>query len=395
MTGEVLVLNSGSSSIRAALFDRALRRPWFAHIDRIGRTDSTVTVLSETGSRRREHREVIDHERAIALVLQLLSERGAAPAAIGHRIVHGGEAFEAPVVVTPKIEREIERLVALAPLHLPANLRGLAAARGAWPDAVQVACFDTAFHSSMPERARRAALPETETGLAARRFGFHGLSYEYLVGALARDGVDVTGERIVIAHLGAGASLCAVKEGRSVETTMGFSTLSGLPMSTRSGDVDPGALIYLLKEGRIEVAALQQMLYERSGLAAIAPGDMQDLLARRDGDPGAAFAVEYFCYHVRRQIGALTAVLGGIDRLVFTGGVGANAAAIRAETCAGLEFLGVVIDRARNETGERTVSAERQRVTVQAIAADEESVIASYAAKLVDLRDSGPEPGVD
>jgi acetate kinase len=384
MSNEILVFNSGASSVRAALFDGALRRFWSAHVDRVGRSDSTTTVRDALGSTRREQSAVADHDAAIAQVFEILRQAGAAPSAIGHRLVHGGESFDAPTLVTAAIEQDINGLSALAPMHMPANLRGLAAARRAWPQAAQIACFDTAFHTTMPQRAQMTALPAAEAGLAARRFGFHGLSYEYIVGALAAAGVDVAAERIIIAHLGAGASLCAVKEGRSIETTMGFSTLSGLPMSTRCGDVDAGALLYLLIERGLAPHALQLMLYERSGLAALAQGDMQDLLARRGADTAAAFAIEYFCYQARRHLGALAASLGGLDRLVFTGGIGANAAAIREGICADLHFLGVDIDRARNEAGEALISAQAARVAVEVMATDEEGVIARHVAELME-----------
>jgi acetate kinase len=269
-------------------------------------------------------------------------------------------------------------------LHQPHNLAGIAAVRRARPGLPQIACFDTAFHHDLPRLARLAALPREFYDEGIRRYGFHGLSYEYVIDALRRDGVDVDRERIIVAHLGNGASMSAVKGGRSVETTMGFSTLAGLPMGTRCGDLDPGIVLYLLTEKGMTVERVQHLLYEESGLLGLSglSRNMQDLLAR-PAEPAAIEAVEFFCYQARRHLAALTAVLGGIDRLVFTGGIGANAPAVRAKVCTGLEYLGIALEDELNASGARLISANASRVAIEAFPTDEELMIARHVQQVL------------
>ena len=386
----ILVVNCGSSSVKVAAFaaDAELRRLWSGAAERIGMAsgyfhahDAAGAVLADDG------RQFADHQAAIDAFLDLFMASGqeSSVRAFAHRVVHGGPRCDCPVVVNAALEAYLRRLVPLAPLHQPHNLAGIAAARRARPDLPQIACFDTAFHHGLPRLARFTALPRSLEKVGIRRYGFHGLSYEYVLDELRRsNGGKALGERIIVAHLGNGASMAAIREGRSVETTMGFSTLGGLPMETRCGDLDPGILIYLLHEEDMTLPQVQHLLYEESGLLGISgiSRNMKDLLARRDA-PAAAEAVAFFCYQARKHLGALTAVLGGLDRLVFTGGIGANAPAIRSGICDGLDHLGISIDAGRNARGERVISAGDGTVRVEAFPTDEEEMIARHTQLLL------------
>lgn len=380
----LLTINSGSSSVKFALFgaDDSLLRGWSGAIERIGLADGRfhaanadgTTVIEEAGA-------IVDHDAALRMLIDAI-ERHASDAplvAVGHRVVHGGPDCDCPLVVTAAVEERLRQFIPLAPLHQPNSLAGIAAVRRARPDLLQLACFDTAFHHGLPRLAKLTALPRAFYGEGVRRYGFHGLSYEYVVSALRRNGVDVDQERIVIAHLGNGASMCALKGGRSVDTTMGFSTIAGLPMGTRCGDLDPGIILYLMAAKGLTLEQVQHLLYEESGLLGISGSsrNMQDLLAR-PAQPAAVEAVEYYTYQARRQLGALTMALGGLNRLVFTGGIGANATAIRGKVCAGLEYLGITLDSKRNAAGERLISAHNSRVAVEAFSTDEELMIARH-----------------
>jgi acetate kinase len=377
----ILVVNSGSSSIRLAAFDsQARRRVWSSRFEGVGAPSGRLVVDDEMGNASSYDAAASDHAAAIEIAFAAAARRGEGGGwrAVGHRLVHGGADFDAPRLIDEDTEARLSELVRLAPLHMPQGLAGVRAARARWPEAAQVACFDTAFHATLPGRARVIALPRELLGHEVRRYGFHGLSYQSIVCALKEDGADLARERVVVAHLGAGASICALKDGKSVETTMGFSTLSGLPMGTRCGDVDPGTLLYLLANGTLSPVDLERVLYEQSGLKALSglSGNMKELLDRR-GEAGADFAIDVFCYQARRAIGSLAGVLGGLDRLVFTGGIGANAPQIRSEICAGLEFLGVHVDARRNDEGRKRISPRRSPVLIEARATDEESVIAA------------------
>ncbi len=388
-SGAILVINCGSSSVKFALFAAGEPQPrlWSGAIERIGLANGRfravdaqgATVLDETG-------EIADHDAALGLLLDAIERHpsGARLTAVDHRVVHGGPECDCPALVTAALEARLRQLVPLAPLHQPHNLAGIAAVRAARPGLPQVACFDTAFHHGLPRLATLTALPRALFGEGVRRYGFHGLSYEYVIDALRRDGVHVDRERIVVAHLGNGASMCALAGGRSVETTMGFSTLAGLPMGTRCGDLDPGIILYLLTEKGMTVEQVQHLLYEECGLLGLSgvSRNMEDLLAR-PGEPAAVAAVEFFCYQARRHLAALTAALGGLDRAVFTGGIGANAPAVRAKICAGLAYLGIVLDAERNAGGARTISAKVGRVRVEAFPTDEELMIARHVRDLL------------
>lgn len=380
----ILVVNCGSSSLKFALFSarRRLPRNWSGAIERIGSHDARLSITDASGAAVADERHpVAHHEAALSLLFDTIRRHPSGPPliAVGHRVVHGGADCDCPLIADAALEARLERLVPLAPLHLPHNLAGIRAARRARPHLPQIACFDTAFHHSLPQLAKLTALPRSFYDKGIRRYGFHGLSYEFVVSALRAEDVDVDAERIIVAHLGNGASMCALKGGRSVETTMGFSTLAGLPMGTRCGDLDPGVVLYLLTAEGMNVERVQQMLYEESGLVGISglSRNMQDLVARTH-DSAAAEAVEFFCYQARQHLAALTAALSGIDRIVFTGGIGANAPRVRTKICSGLDYLGVSLDAERNEASSRIISANDSGVMVQALQTDEELMIAQH-----------------
>lgn len=387
----LLVLNAGSSSVKFALFsaEGIPTRRLSGAVDDIGHDQDRFHAVDATGRTWADKpRSVANHEDAIELVLSAVERdrAGRAIVAVGHRIVHGGPDCDCPEYVTPKLEQRLKGLIPLAPLHLPHNLAGIAAIRARRPHLPQVACFDTAFHETLPKLARMTGLPRDVAGHDIRRYGFHGLSYEFIVDEIRRTHgpAAVVEARMIVAHLGNGASMAAIKGGRSVDTTMGFSTLAGLPMGTRSGDLDPGVVLYLMMEKRMSADAVQHMLYERSGLLGIsgASSDMRELLeqARR---PEIAEAIDYFCVRARAYIGSLAATLGGLDRLVFTGGIGANAPEIRARICEGLGFLGIDLDPTRNQRGERAISRDESKVRIEAFPTDEESMIAQHTASLM------------
>jgi acetate kinase len=357
----VLCVNSGSSSLKTALFE-----------------------VDSTGERSlvRDEQAVHSGDYAAALNAAIASfdEKGMpAPGAAGHRVVHGGSRFE-PALVDDDLIAELHELVSFAPLHMPAAISGIEAIRARW-DIPQVACFDTAFHHGMPVLAQRLPLPDTMWDEGVRRYGFHGLSYEYVVGALGAGRLG----RAVVAHLGNGASMVAVRDGRSVDTTMGFTPTGGLVMSTRSGDLDPGVAVYLLREKGYDAGRLEQLVDREAGLVALSGGtsDMQSLLEHRGRDPGAALAVDAFCYQARKHVGALAAVLGGLDTLVFTGGIGEKAAAVRSEICHGLGHLGVELDDERNAGHADVISAESSDCEVRVVRTDEDLVIARHTVALV------------
>jgi len=360
----VLSINSGSSSLKYALFDVEVgseREVARGSVDRIGSAPR-------------------DQAAAVRKLLDDL-ERGGGPLpeAIGHRIVHGGSKHSAPARVNDPLLASLRELVPFAPLHLPPEIAAVEAVAGRWPDRLQVACFDTAFHRTLSAVAQRYALPETDDREGLRRYGFHGLSYEYVVDEV---GATALG-RSVLAHLGNGASMAAVRDGRSVDTTMGFSPTGGLVMGTRLGDVDPGLLVHWLGQGR-DARALDDLVNRRSGLLGVSgtTADVRDLLALRDTDPPAALAIDVFTWSARKWVGAMAAAIGGIDTLVFTGGIGEHASVVRAEIARGLEHLGVRLDEARNTRSDAIISADGAACTVRVVKTDEERMVARHTARL-------------
>ncbi len=384
----ILVLNSGSSSVKFALFDAAQPRSrrYRGVITRIGLGNSQLRVSDAADRVLLEATEAIaDHRAALERVLGICASLGpgARVIAAGHRVVHGGER-SVPMPVDPPLLASLQQLEALAPLHQVHNLAGIHALATARPGLFQVACFDTAFHHTLPRLSTLTALPRRLSEQGIRGYGFHGLSYEYVRSALRENGVAVAAERIIVAHLGNGASMCALRDGQSIATSMGFSTLSGLVMGSRCGDLDPGILLYLQQRLGFGPDDLQRLLYAESGLLGVSglSRNMEDLLARPDLAT-AVEAVELFCYRARTELAALTASLGGLDRIVFTAGIGANSPEIRERICAGLDYLGVRVDPQRNQSGERVISDRSSVVTVEAFATDEESMIARHVCRLL------------
>ena len=302
---------------------------------------------------------------------------------MGHRVVHGGAEYSDPQVLTPALLARLETFVPLAPLHQPHNLAGIRALLMARPDLPQVACFDTAFHHGQPELATLFALPRRYRDEGVRRYGFHGLSYEYITGALAGAMATPATGRVVVAHLGNGASLCAMQDGRSVASTMGFTAVEGLPMGTRSGSVDPGVLLYLMEQHGLGARELTDLLYKQSGLLALSgfSNDMRDLLA--SSEPAAKLAVDYFCYRIARELGSLAAALGGLEALVFTGGIGEHAAAVREQVCLQSAWLGIDLDTAANTRHAQRITRPDSRTTVWVLPTNEELVIARHTRRLL------------
>ncbi|UFN49482.1 acetate/propionate family kinase [Roseomonas sp. OT10] len=393
----VLVLNAGSSSIKFELFEVVEGEPETrldGQMEGIGASphlfarDRRRVVLAD---QRWAGPDVADHVAALARIME-----GIEPAianrvivGIGHRVVHGGTEFTAPVVVDASVARKLDALRDLAPLHQPHNLAGIEAARRRFPGVPQVACFDTAFHRSHAWEADTFALPPEFYGRGIRRYGFHGLSYEYIAASLAGEDPG----RTVVAHLGNGSSLCAIRDGRSVDSTMGFTALDGVPMGTRCGQIDPGVLLHLMTSEGMSVEEVGQLLYQRSGLRGMSgiSQDVRELEA--SGAPEAAAALRYYAYRVRREIGALAAAMGGIDTLVFTAGIGENARDLRARICEGLEFLGIRLDPARNAANGPEIAAEGATVRVLVRPTDEEGMIARHVIHLLQGRMDQPSSG--
>lgn len=367
LAGLIVCLNCGSSSVKAACLEAADGRPG---------AQRRVRAVNIAGA----------GPDAIAAALDGVAPPGGAPAAVVHRVVHGGPRYTRATRVDAAVSAELRRLVPLAPLHLPAALAGMEAAGRRWPACPQVACFDTAFHASLPEVARRLPLPAAVLGDEVHRYGFHGLSYAHVMWTLG----EAAPPRVVIAHLGSGASLVAVADGRSVDTTMGFTPAGGVPMGTRTGDLDPGVLFYLARARGLTVDELERVCEHESGLQGVGgSADARELAARAPHDPAAALALELFAYQIRKSIGAFAAVLGGLDLLVFTGGIGEHAAGVRAAACQGLGALGVQLDRARNAASAPVISAEASRCVVRVTAADEEAQMAREARAVLGQPDRG------
>jgi acetate kinase len=385
MRDALLTLNAGSSSLKFSLFavnDGAPKRLYTGAFDR-GSAPDVVSVAPVGGEA--AHLPLAQSgalASAFAAVLDWCEGRDdfGSIVAVGHRVVHGGMEHTAPVVLDDTTIASLGKLSSLAPLHQPHNLAGVEQARAAFPAALQVACFDTAFHRTHPFVNDTFALPHKYYAEGVRRYGFHGLSYDYVSGTLPpglHDG------RVVIAHLGNGASMCALKGGKSVGSTMGFSALDGLPMGTRCGQIDPGVLIYMMQEHGMDANALVNLLYKDSGLKGMSgiSNDMRALL--ESDDPHAKEAIDYFVFRIRRELGGMTAVLGGLDALVFTGGIGENAAPIRELVCQGFDWLGLAVDSQANAQNAAIVSSASSRVQVRVTPTDEESMIARYTSAML------------
>ena len=380
----VLTLNAGSSSIKFSVYTTGRAPEELAN----GQVESLYSfagslTLKWKGEKIKTELGQADHTDGVRAILDAVAPvlDGADVAAIGHRVVHGGTIYDAPVVLTEAVMKNLEQFQPLAPLHQPHNLAAVRAAMEAFPAAVQVGCFDTAFHRGHPWVNDTFALPRKYYEQGVRRYGFHGLSYDYIASVLAEIDPDAGG-RTVVCHLGNGASMCAIKGGKSVASTMGFSALDGLPMGTRCGQLDPGVLLYLMEQEGMDAKAISDLLYKESGLKGLSDlsNDMRTLESA--GTEEAAQAIEYFVFHVRRQLGALAAVLGGMDTVVFTGGIGEHSSNVRGQVCAGMEWIGIELDAAANEDHAEVISTGD--VTVRVIPTDEEIVIARAAIAALD-----------
>ncbi|MFN3225765.1 MAG: acetate/propionate family kinase [Hyphomicrobiales bacterium] len=385
MSNALLTLNAGSSSLKFSLFalaGDAPKRRYTGAFDR-GAAPGDVAITSVDGSRSvlslAEPGELASAFAAVLAWCEQQADFGDI-VAVGHRVVHGGMDHTVPVVLNEDVIADLAKLSPLAPLHQPHNLAGVEQARAAFPNALQVACFDTAFHRTHPFVNDTFALPHRFYAEGVRRYGFHGLSYDYVSGTLDP---DLSAGRVIIAHLGNGASMCALKAGQSVGSTMGFSPLDGLPMGTRCGQIDPGVLLYLMQEHGMDADAIATLLYKESGLKGMSglTNDMRVLLA--SDDPHAKEALDYFVFRIQREIGGMTAVLGGLDALVFTGGIGENAAPIRQRVCSGFEWLGMALDEDANAANAHEVSAAGSSIRVLVVPTDEEAMIARYTADLL------------
>jgi len=388
MQDAILVINSGSSSVKFSVYtlaeDGGLVLSCKGQIEGIGTAHARFSAKDGTGDVLAAVTygpgEVDDHASAAQRLGGWLQERVSDLnlVGVGHRVVHGGTRYETPVAVNAAVMADLERLEPLAPLHQPHNLAMIRAVEGHNPSLLQVACFDTSFHCGHAEVVDRYALPDALHREGVRRYGFHGLSYEYIARTLPEVAPEIAAGRVVVAHLGSGASMCAIKNGRSVDTTLGFTALDGLPMGTRCGTLDPGIPIYLIKEKKYDVGDLERMLYHDSGLKGISgiSNDVRDLVA--SDDPQAKLALDCFVYRVGRELGALAAALGGLDGIVFTAGIGENMPGIRAGVCERAGWLGVELDPAANEAGELRITTPGSQVSAWVIPTDEEKMIALH-----------------
>lgn len=389
MNPRILTINGGSSSIKFAIFDTGnpLRRTLGGQIERIGLPSATLRVTGENQAD--NFSQVVaapDHATAAKTLLQWIEQRigRAHLTAVGHRIVHGGPKYFDPQPVSPDLLAELTRLSPFDQEHLPEEILLTKEFHQEFPDVPQWACFDTAFHHHLPRVAQLVAIPRRYESQGIRRYGFHGLSYAFLMEELSRvAGAGAANGRVILAHLGSGASLAAVHEGKPVDTSMSFTPNSGIPMSTRSGDLDPGLISYLMKTENMSGQELSELVNFRSGLLGLSEtsADMRDLLEIESKDDRAAEAIALFCYQVKKTIGGYAAALGGLDTLVFSGGIGENAFQVRHRICSTLSFLGIELDQSRNARNAEVISSNSSRVRVRVIPTDEEKMIAKLVCK--------------
>jgi len=391
----LLTINTGSSSLKAAIYPLGQDAPpvvTFA-ADRIGGAAGRLRVRDGAGAVLLDSADrLADFPAALTHVLDWLARSGhlAAIRAVGHRVVHGGPKHRTPQPIDAQLIADLEVCVPLAPNHLPQAIAAIRASQAALAACPQFACFDTGFHRTLPPRARLLAIPRALSDAGVTRYGFHGLSYEYIVDQLRTLDPAQIGGRAVIAHLGNGASMAAVERGVGIDTSMGFTPTGGLVMGTRTGDLDPGVLVYLLASQGLTVPALANMLNHESGMLGVSAtsSDMRDLLTRGETDTRAAEAVELFCYHACKFVGAYAAALGGLDTLVFTAGIGENSAPVRRQICTRLDFLGLTLDDGRNERGAAVISADKSRVIVRVIKTDEDLMIARHTRRMLATKGS-------
>ena len=392
MQPAILVLNAGSSSIKFLLFagqgDGRLEPRLRGQLEGIY-TSPRLIARNPRGEVIAEQSwgdgAQIGHDGAVAYLTEFIRDQGKGMAleAVGHRVVHGGPRLSQPVQIDGPLLAELEQLVRLAPLHQPHNLRPIRMLLERRPDLPQVACFDTAFHSTNPDIAQRFAIPADLHDAGVRRYGFHGLSYEYIASVLPEHDPRAATGRTVVCHLGNGSSMCAMRAGKSVATTMGFTALDGLPMGTRSGAIDPGVLLYLMDERKMDARAIEKLLYNQSGLLGVSgqSSDMRQLL--ESSDPRARLAVDLYVYRIGRELGSLVAALGGLDALVFTGGIGENSAVIRERVCSEAAWLGIMLDTLANGTNGPRISGTASAVSAWVVPTNEELMIARHTQRLV------------
>jgi len=388
-----LVLNAGSSSLKFCVYQRPGGQGWHlatrGQVEGIG-TSPRFSAKDDAGAVQADEAldaSVTDAAGALGALAAWLRGRyaGARLQGVGHRVVHGGPHFTGPVVVTPEVIAALNALIPLAPLHQPHNVAAIEAVAARMPDVPQVACFDTSFHRGQPEVAELVPLPRPVRKSGVQRYGFHGLSYEYIASALPEVAPSIAEGRVIVAHLGSGASLCALKGRKSMDSTLGFTALDGLCMGTRPGSVDPGVILHLFQGLGLSAGEVETMLYKHSGLLGISgiSNDMRDLLAT--DHPFARLAVDYFVYQAAKQVGAMAAVLGGVDALVFTAGIGERSVQIRRRLCEASAWLGLVLDPAANERNGPRISADGSAVSAWVIPTNEELMIARHMAALLGL----------
>jgi acetate kinase len=388
----VLAINGGSSSIKFALFGASepMGRILSGKLEGVGQPAGVFTAKgADKADDVSKSVAIPDHAAAVDLLVDWLQERiePGALVAVGHRVVHGGPKYWEPQQVTPEMIAELRQLSSFDPEHLPDELRLIEGFQHRFPDLPQIACFDTAFHHDMPRVACQLPIPRRYEAKGVRRYGFHGLSCAFLMEELARIGGSPVAEgRVILAHLGSGASMTAVRNGQSVDTSMAFTPAAGLPMSSRTGDLDPGVAYFLARTEHMTPGQFNKMVNHESGLLGVSEtsSDMRELLAREAADGRAAEAVALFCYQAKKWIGAYAAALGGLDTLVFAGGIGESAAPVRARICAGLEFLGLELDAARNDAHANLISTDASRVSIRVIRTDEEIMIARSVRRLLE-----------
>ncbi|HRI90023.1 MAG TPA: acetate kinase [Accumulibacter sp.] len=394
MGSAILVLNAGSSSLKFSLFDAGA--PGVLSAVAVGQVEGLGTAprLKAKGpdgqvilDERRSTTEIGNHAQALQEIAALLGSRfvGTELVGVGHRVVHGGPEYSAPLLITPQAMQELAAFVPLAPLHQPHNLAAIRAVEQARPGLPQVACFDTAFHRTQNEVAQLYGLPYEFYERGIRRYGFHGLSYEYIAATLPEVAPEIAGGRVVVAHLGSGASMCAMHNGRSVGSSMGFTALDGLMMGTRPGNLDPGIVLYLLQQEGMSAKEIEDLLYKRSGLLGLS-GIGNDMRVLQESDsPRARLAIDHFVYRISRELGGLAAVLGGVDALVFTAGIGENSALIRRLVCQQAQWLGIDLDPLANEQSVARISSVGSRVSAWVVPTNEELMIARHTRQLLGL----------
>ncbi len=384
----VLTLNAGSSSLKFAVYTSDSDQPLVTGlVDRIG-TKATLKLKDQRGFDLPTKTDGLStHQEALTSVLSAIDPEldGKTIDIVGHRVVHGGLWYDAPAMVTDEVLERLTTLEPFAPLHQPHNLSGIKAAKAAFPNAPQIACFDTAFHRHHPYVNDTFAIPRAYYDKGVRRYGFHGLSYDYIAGELTRIAPTIAQGRVVVAHLGNGASMCAIQDGKSVASTMGFSALDGLPMGTRCGQLDAGVVLYLMDQEGLSATDISDMLYKKSGLLGLSDlsNDMRTLEASDSLE--ARQAIDYFVFRIQRELGGMAAAMGGIDALVFCGGIGENSAFIRNRVCERTAWMGIEIDHNKNDAHARVISTEMSRTTVMVIPTNEELVIARAARELTDV----------